>query len=215
MTMTMGMLASKAASSSLSLSYINYYTNAVDASTYTFSGASIGTANANRYVVVGFQTYAASGASSVSSITIGGTGATQIGVFNSAGPLLRAGLYYANIASGTTADIVLNFSSTQGHCGIGVWTVTGNLAGIEGLVNTTTDVTFSSVSAGDVLVAMARRTASSAITWTNVTENFQLITESGISGMSGASITASSAASNYVVTCSTATPQFVVGRFYR
>ncbi|RWM28490.1 hypothetical protein [Mesorhizobium sp.] len=97
-----------------------YRTTVTDVSTVsggvdrTFSGVDIGTANADRQVIVMFSARTATVAT-VSSVTIGGVAATPVvGIVGNAGAQIA--VYRANVPSGTTADVVvrLSASSTDG-----------------------------------------------------------------------------------------------------
>ncbi len=84
---------------------------------YTFSSASLGTAHAARYIIVGVVTVATS-ARTISSATIGGVSAT----LNYNPSSTNAGrLICAAVPSGATGDIVINHSGACTSCAIGVW----------------------------------------------------------------------------------------------
>ncbi|MEB3209662.1 MAG: hypothetical protein VKK63_12215, partial [Synechococcus sp.] len=89
-------------------------TNNDNASTYTFTAASIGAADSNRRVVVAFGARAGSNtAFSISSATIGGTSATilvQKDATDDGGNKDMAALLIADVPTGTTADVVVNMS---------------------------------------------------------------------------------------------------------
>lgn len=88
-------------------------TSTADASSYTFSSQAIGTAAADRWVIVGVVTDFAP-----SSVTVGGVSATQIATD---GANDRATIWAVNVTSGTVADIVVTISAE--NCQIGYWTV--------------------------------------------------------------------------------------------
>lgn len=93
----------------------------------TWTAAGIGTAAANRYIVVGVFNRSA-GAVTVSSVTVGGTACTQLVTLDgdSGANTSRADLWITNsaITSGTTADIVITFSGTPARHGYVAWAVT-------------------------------------------------------------------------------------------
>lgn len=106
---------------------LTYQTNATDptnATSWTFTAQAIGTAAADRYVIVGVGI--SNNASEPTSVTVGGVSATK--VVGTAGGAHCAGLWVALVTGGTTADIVVNASGTTDRCAIGVWSATGLLS---------------------------------------------------------------------------------------
>jgi len=107
---------------------LTYQTNATDstnASSWTFSSQSIGTAAADRYVIVGVGI--SNNASEPTGVTIGGASATK--VVGTAGGNHCAGLWVLLVTSGSAADIVVTASGTTDRCAIGVWSATGLSSG--------------------------------------------------------------------------------------
>lgn len=93
------------------LQYIGTTVNTTNLTNYTFSGVDIGVASDDRMVVVcAITNYARS------SITIGGVSATFISGGN-------CSIAYLKVATGTTADIVVNTAGTNANCRIFVYTV--------------------------------------------------------------------------------------------
>jgi hypothetical protein len=85
--------------------------------TYTFTAASLGTAHADRYVIVGVASVAGF-ARTISSATIGGVAAT----LNHNQNLGFTGrIISAAVPTGATGDVVLTFSGAMTSCAIGVW----------------------------------------------------------------------------------------------
>ena len=96
-------------------------TDTVGATTYTFSGADIGTAASDRIVVVVCHTEGATAA--LSSITIGGSTA-DIRIQANNGNVVTA-IATRLVTTGTTADIVVTWDTATLRCVIGIYTVTG------------------------------------------------------------------------------------------
>lgn len=98
--------------------------SATDASTYTFSSQSIGTAATGRQIVIGVAG-SRGGTVSVTSVTVGGNAATQLCTDEGSGggANQRTALYIIQVDTGTTADIVVTYSTTCARSGIGVWAV--------------------------------------------------------------------------------------------
>jgi len=91
-------------------------------SVYTFSSESIGTAHANRQVILAINGKRSAGAGlAVSSCTIGGVAARVLVEEDSIDAQLSA-FVIANVPSGTTGDIVITFNSNSETCAIGVYT---------------------------------------------------------------------------------------------
>ena len=111
------------ASSGVTSSYIGVNNNATTLTTYTFTGASIGTAASDRIVFVAVSATGVSGVT-LSSVTIGGNSASLINT-GSAG-FGTLGNAYLNVASGTTADIVVTLSGSQNRCSVDVYAVYGS-----------------------------------------------------------------------------------------
>ena len=143
--------------------------NSAAQSSYTFSSQAIGTASADRVVVVG--TSGGSGATdAVSSMTIGGVSAVKaIGIVNSTG----TEIWYATVTSGTTASVVVNWGGTKSRCGIGVWALTG-VSGV-GATNSSTSSTSTLTVSGnekDIVIVMWGGKDNSSVSMSGVTENF-------------------------------------------
>jgi hypothetical protein len=117
MPFTMGMLPGKA-KSPLDIVYADNTFSASNLTTYGFTGRSIGPADSTRIVIVGVAARAGS-TFNVSSVSIAGAAATLIA--RTIGNDDAAAIYARALASGTTADISVTFSTSAVRCGIGVW----------------------------------------------------------------------------------------------
>lgn len=153
--------------------------DASNATAYTFTGAAIGSAAADRVVVVGVGTRTNS-AASISSVTIGGNGATLAGsqANDASQGADIAALYYLAVPSGTTATIVVNCSASMVRCYIAVWAVYGSSGAPT---HTATDTAFTaaavnttlSCNANGAIIGMAEgltTTGPSSWTWSGITE---------------------------------------------
>lgn len=103
------------------LTYQTSTSDSTNASSYTFTAQAIGTAAADRYVIVGAA--GSNTASEPSSVTVGGVSATK--AVGTAGGNHSAGLWVALVTSGSTADIVVTWPGSIDRCAIGVWSATG------------------------------------------------------------------------------------------
>jgi len=129
----------------------------VGQSTYTFSSVSLGTASISRLIVVtiGFSNRIGDGRT-ISSATINGESATIIEqIFDEASTAPGVAIIQAVVPTGTSGDIVINFSGSIHNCGIGVFalydltsttptdsdeTITGVLPGTSGSISRTSTV---------------------------------------------------------------------------
>jgi len=95
------------------------------ATTHTFSGVAIGTASADRQIVVHGYNTGGGGGQVISTITVGGISASklleQLHTSNTV-----SSLWIASVSSGTTADIVFSSSASNFDAvAFGAWEVTG------------------------------------------------------------------------------------------
>lgn len=199
-----GSTRAAAAGGTITSTFIAATGNTSDTSTYTFSGASIGTAASDRIVVVAAWVRAASTVS-ISSLTIGGVSATAIVTAEGTGTASnRLSIYALNVTSGTTADIVVNCSTAGVRAGIGVWRFSGQSTPSTTAHATATDTTASSnalsatinIPAGGTVIAASADGGGTTLTctWTGATERYDIGVESvnahtGASKDSGIAIT--------------------------
>jgi len=147
--------------------------DATDLTTYTFASQNLGTASSDRVIAVAVSGRQSS-ARTVSSVTIGGVSATEIGTRGSSqNPL---GIWIAAVPTGTTGDVVVTFSGAMLRCHIVAWAVTGG-ATLANASSGTDTATVTGVTGG-FIIAAANTTGASTFTWTNATEQYDAITES-------------------------------------
>jgi hypothetical protein len=184
----------------ISRSLTDSASSSTDASSYTFSAESLGTADSDRYILVGIAARAAS-ARTISSVTIGGVSATIL--IDHSSSLSLAGFAIAAVPSGTTGDVVVTFSGTMVRCAIAVYrllglgsttpTDTGTDGGVASL---TTNL---DINAGGAAFAVGHRAATGTPTWTNLTLDANIAVESNNSSF--ASDEFASAQTALAVTC--------------
>lgn len=165
-----------------------------NASSYTFTNHSIGTAAADRYVVVCvFASNSGNGTFSIDSVTVGGASTTSllhISGTSSNGNIVGMFITNSPVTSGTTASIVCTMNAAVIHCSVGVYAV-------YGLTSTTPNDTISISNSADpsstidqqnggVVIAMARDAFAYTVTWSGVTEDYDAQLESRV--YSGGSI---------------------------
>jgi hypothetical protein len=192
-----------------SVTYITSRADTSNAATYTFTASNIGAEAADRIVVVTAGTETTGGATVISSITIGGNTATeavQYGVLNRT----VAGIFYLEVPTGTTADIVVNFSSAScQRCVIGIWNINGassstpydtdTVANSTGASTTTTlsNLDFPDNSVGICVIVSGD---SGAMSWANANERYETDTAEGLHHESGADLTQATATTTLDIT---------------
>lgn len=169
------------------------FTSPTTNTSWTFSGVSIGTATANRLVIVGVSYV--NTAANTATVTIGGITATEVSgcaVRSAAGGSVefQGSVFAAVVPTGSTATIVVNTGTATG-CWIGVWAAydlvsTTAVAGSHHWATGTSTVVLDlNVSPGGVACAMG--ITPNAVTWTGLTEDYDKISGPWTSGASGAS----------------------------
>jgi hypothetical protein len=182
--------ALRAASSKPTFTYNGTASSATDAASYTFTAVSIGTAATNRRVIIVLNT-AASALRSISSATIGGISAT---IYDASLFANSIKIIYATVPTGTTADVVVNFSGTLLRIALGSYSVY-NLKSItpiavaqsnswsSGAISATVSAPADSI----LLAGVYTSTTANSFTWTNATLNYTTSVETG-TNQSGASV---------------------------
>jgi hypothetical protein len=159
-------------------------TSASDASSYTFSSASIGAASFDRIVIVGVSVQAGS-IVTISSLSIGGNNAAvQANVDAASGGQSNIGAIYSLLVpSGTTADIVVTLSAGAVRCAIAVWATTGlrtatasatatnSATSSQSSLGASLDILGGGVGIGYVCCTINGGGTMGDITWTNLTED--------------------------------------------
>ena len=190
-----------------SLSYQTATASATDASSYSFSSQAIGTAAANRYVIVGiclrrsFDTTT----TTITGVTVGGISATQavtIGVAQ-AGAYHRGSLYIVNVPTGTTATVAITLNISATRLGIGVWSAYDISSSTPTDTATSTDVSSQTldldVDANGFAIGVNYANGAPALSWSGLTERFEQNVEDD-NDMSGADSTETSAQTPLSVT---------------
>jgi hypothetical protein len=179
--------------------------SSADATAYTFSSQALGTAADNRTIVV-FAGYHASGGAGtdVSSITVGGTGLSEVLDTDDGGGAFHSTCYEGDITTGTSADIVVTLSAGGTRLGIGVWALYGVGASDDNsTVLGSTEATDINISAGGVAIGYCiNHNNNASASWTNMTERWDDVID--YTSHTGAD-TSSATAVNPTVTCDWAT----------
>ena len=176
----------------------------VNTTVWTFTGKAIGTAAADRLVIVSTWVIKPGATTRTWTASIGGVSATEfagahVSTSTGASTDVEIRMFAATVASGTTANIVITTSGSTTGCAIGVWSAY-NLASttpVAAVASIAMPRALSlNVSAAGVACGLSFHNVSS--TWTGMTEDF----DNQIAGLqhSGASYTATSAQSPLSVT---------------
>lgn len=188
-----------------------YYTfgeikvDGTDLTTYSFTSTAIGTAAANRLVVVAGKAVSGTTGRTLSSATIGGVSATIVIQHDlNAGQTDLTFIIAAVVPTGTTATVALTFSGGMGRCGIGSFALyrlastTATDTASDGTDVVTLDV---DTVAGSIVIAVVGDGASGVVGWSGVTINgVQTEIESG-NNLSVASAQATATATPRTVNC--------------
>lgn len=169
--------AAVAAQTPVTINYVGTTVDTGDTSTYTFTNHAIGTASADRVVLVAVCVRSATAGISISSMTIGGVSATEL-VEASTGANVTSAIYGLLVTSGTTATIVVTPSNSSQRCAVSVFEMTGT-GGATTTSATATDTsppssTTITIPANGAAVGLSFATSGSAVgtgTWAGLTED--------------------------------------------
>lgn len=168
----------------MAVTYLSTTGSTTNTTTYTFSSQGIGSASANRYVIIGITSRTLSGTGgNITSLTVGGISCTINSEIANSGNVTCIGI--ANVPTGTTADVVATFDETQTQCDIAIWTATDVISttASDTLTSTAADPSGTiDVTAGGFIVAIAKDdtgTAPPAATWTELVEDFDALDANG------------------------------------
>lgn len=196
------LMAGGASGNTATAAYVGGTNVTISGTSFTFTNHAIGTANANRKVVVAAYPNGSS-VTDISGVTIGGNAAAQDVKLTSIsnGPI---GIYSLAVASGTTATIVVSTTGTATRCRIEVYTVTGS-ASIPAKLDDGQGYTAAGTSVNDtvtvatgaaVIAGMGvRGTDANTLSWTNLTKDSENNTGESVRDMSVASTNVASGSS--------------------
>lgn len=166
----------------MSIEFLQSAVSSTDSAEYTFANQDIGAADAGRYILVGVTTRSSGTTNTINSVTIGGVTATEVQLQRTITTVVNmAGLYIANVPTGTTGDVVVTFAAGTQRCGIGMWRATDLASAVptdsgkSGADAPTYDI---DVDAGGFAVGVAYGADNSgATTWTGITEDYDEASE--------------------------------------
>src|SRR3990167_2651308 len=161
----------------MAASFLQAAVDTTEATIYTFSSQSLGTAAADRYIVVAIAARGLGTTRTISSVTVGGVSATiNVQTPNITSNTSLTGIVIAAVPTGTTGDIVITFDAQMLRCGIGLYRVTNLVSATptdtDGSTAADPSVTLTTVDGGIAIgVGFTQDTAPQAA-WTGATENY-------------------------------------------
>lgn len=165
------------------VTYVSTNQDEVNRSTYTFSSQGIGTAAADRKVVVVINSSGGS-TSDITGCTIGGSAATEEQSSGVQGETRNAIYSLNSVSSGTTSDIVVTQGGNAGVIMIGVFAVYGasatkNASGTQKGTGISPSISLA-VPANGVIIAgscaaFSSGSGSNAVAFTNITERAEYL----------------------------------------
>lgn len=193
--MSVGIFASARVASGgggVSGGYVSTNGSASNTTTYTFTSQAIGTPAAGRRVVVAVANRDTSAVPS--SVTVDGVGLTM-----DASKVITsvASVWSGVIPTGSTANIVVTYASSNTYCGIGVWETSGApvATGVSGASSATPTVSVATTAGDFVVGVLAYRVsvAGPSIAWNAATERYDDAVDGSVRQHSGADLVASGA----------------------
>lgn len=156
-----------------------------DLTTYTFSAAALGTAAANRIILVAVHGANALAASAnISTVTVDGNSAARvIQLLTDTNSNRAAAIYAVALAAGTAGDVVVTFGAGQSRAGIGVSAMYGAASAVASDTDSATSTAGNPSTGGNVTltvpakgVALGVSTSGGGVTvgctWTGLTERY-------------------------------------------
>lgn len=164
----------------LEFSFQDSAVDEVDRTSYTFASMSLGAAATARRIVIGVVCRAST-APVINSLTVGGISASLIHQSRASG---GAYFYYADVPTGTTGDVVVNFASSVTRAGICVWRILNesSMTPTDTASSTNADPAALNVdipSGDSAAMAIAYGHNGTSTTWTGLTEDTDTEISSG------------------------------------
>lgn len=188
------LLMGRRTAANIALQYVTTVTSEDNLATYTFSGVPLGTAAADRQIVIAVS-WRKTPALTVTA-TIAGVSATLDKLQDGADgvAILRAA-----VPTGTTGDIVVTLGAQQYMCWVSVYRLTGASTGAPATAGTNTNGATMTATSGSVAVAAAGAYPAASFSWSGVTKNFDAHMELALirfTSASGAGATATCTAAD-------------------
>lgn len=156
------------------ITFLQSASDTTDSSTYTFASQNLGTASADRYIIVCIAGRRGNVLDIlVSSVTVQGVSASLVvNVQNAATNSSVACIAIAAVPTGTTGDIVVNFPRTLSRLGISVFAATGIVPTEFDSDSSTADSPTCNldIPAYGIGVGICNVSSSSSVAWSGLTE---------------------------------------------
>jgi hypothetical protein len=177
-----------------------------DLTTYTHASLNLGTAGANRKIIVAVMGSSGGAATEVNTVSAGGTALNHAFRATVANGIVE--FWIGTVAAGTSGDIVVVYNGSTNRSAVGVWAAYDILSDIPtdtGESSSDPGVVSIDVAAGGVIVAAVYSSSGTVTyTWTNLTESYDIAVETSrrasgaadafASALTGRSITADGSA---------------------
>lgn len=149
----------------------------VATATNTFAGMALGTAAANRYIIVGVTGRTGSTGTTFTSVTVGGITASAVVTRVVAGDLANgenfAGLFIATVPTGATGSVVIVTNNVMVRMGVVVWSavnLSSATATATGSSSASAPTASLNVAAGGFALGAAYSQSATTTTWAGITE---------------------------------------------
>lgn len=184
-----------------------------DTDTYTFSSQNLGTAAADRYIIVAAAGRTVSTDLNISSITVGGVTATVVQSAQSAVGDNDLTIAIAAVPTGTTGDVVVTYNTTSLRCQICLWRATGLASATPTDTDQddgepgTHDPSVSLTVPNGFAVGIVSNDASTSVTWSGLTnKRYDDTLEGGFYTVSMADVATTTGVSPLAITGNFAAP---------
>lgn len=156
--------------------------DAADLTTYTFASQNLGTASSDRYILVAVNSRALGAtAFNASTVTVQGISATQIvNASSTSTNSTMAAIWRAAVPTGTTGDVVVTLNKSALRCSVALYSATGIDAAANDTDTSTANpgaVSIDIPADGFAVACNAAGTTTTFATWTNLTEDYEQLTE--------------------------------------
>ena len=165
-----------------SIAFLQAANSDANAAEYTFSAQNLGTAAADRQIIV-VTTARKVGAVTTVSMTIGGVSATQVQLISAGANANHVAIFIANVPTGATGDIVVTWGATMVRSAIMAYGGYDFVSATptDGGTSTAAAPTFAiDVVAGGFAIGGATTEADTSTTWTGITEDADASVEAGL-----------------------------------
>ena len=171
-------------SAAVTVNFTAQTADATDGTSFSFTDVAIGTANADRHVIIcaSGRSTSPEGARTMTA-TIGGIATTQVAIIEAGAPSTSTFMHIAAVPTGATATIALTFSGTMDFCGLAVWEMHGaSITPSDTATSVASPVALTiDCPASGVIIAFASCGGTNAptYTWAEVTEDFDATSDAG------------------------------------